>query len=512
LWYRDVTLGRQGAVALLTLLIAQWVLSTLVSAQTIIIPTLSVSERYDSNVFYTPKSLLGPDKKPEDFITTVLPQINIAHAGSLMRGSLSGGASVTRHLHNPDLDFTGYNAAGNLDLKDAANKVSQRITSLTVRGTYQYTPAGNGFAASGGALGTGFGPSAGGALNSGLVTNRTDTHRYTLGLTGGYALTRTTMLSAAYNYNKIFFGNQSGGVNNTLFNTTGHQGSTTISTRISERDTVGASATMSHFIQEQSSGSSGQGTFTTISETLNWSRLWTQQLTTTLGGGGIVTLPVGSSIPGQSVKLQFAPTATALVTYSSFSEALRAPGYSPGPFDSLPVLAGSLNPGVIMAPGAYSASMRYTYSIYPNYAFGSGPMNTHLVGADATWGFTPKLAGRVGMNYAHSTRDSPSSTADSLGVSAGASYLIGPVLASLAYNWLYSSNSVDQSLGQSENEFSKKMVMLSFSYAFTSQSFFRMGGLGSLGTQGPVEGISAPMGAGTGSSPSGDGSEILRKE
>jgi hypothetical protein len=202
------------------------------------------------------------------------------------------------------------------------------------------------------------------------------------------------------------------------------------------------------------------------------------------------------------------------MTYSSFSEALRDTGSSSSPFafDGFPSLPGSLLPGGIMAPGKYTASMRYTYSIFPSYAFGSGPMNTHVVGANATGGITPKLAGLVGMNYAHSTRDSPSSTSDTLGVTVGARYLIGPVLASLTYNWLYVSNSAEQALGQSEYEYSKKMVMLALSYAFTSESFFRMGEFGSTGTQGSAEGTSAPSGAGTGGSPSGDGSGIDRKE
>ena len=82
---------RQGAVALLALLIAQWVMSTLVSAQTTIIPSLTVSERYDSNIYFAPKSTLSPGIQAEDFITMVVPQMTIAHAGSLMRGSLSGG-------------------------------------------------------------------------------------------------------------------------------------------------------------------------------------------------------------------------------------------------------------------------------------------------------------------------------------------------------------------------------------------------------------------------------------
>jgi hypothetical protein len=200
------------------------------------------------------------------------------------------------------------------------------------------------------------------------------------------------------------------------------------------------------------------------------------------------------------------------MTYSSFSEELRDAGSSQSPFDGLPSLAGSLAPGGIMAPGKYTASMGYTYSIFPSYAFGSGPMNTHVVGANATGGITSKLVGLVGMNYAHSTRSSPSSTADTLGATVGARYLIGPVLASLTYNWLYVSNSTEQPLGQSEFQYSKKMVFLSLSYAFTSESFFRMGEFGSTGTQGFAEGSSDPSGAGTGGSPSGDGSGIDRKE
>lgn len=514
LWYRDVTLGRQGTVALFTVLIAQWVLSTLVSAQTLIIPTISASETYDSNVFYTPKSLLNPNDKPEDFITTVTPQINIAHAGSLMRGSLSVGGLITKYLHNPSLDYNGINTAGQLDLKSAANKVSQRIMSLTVRGTYQFTPSMSGFGATTGGLGAGYGSTSVGAFSSGLVTNRVSMHNYNLGLAGGYQLTPATTLTGTYDYNKISFGNQSGGVDNPLFNTTGHQGSTAISTQITARDTVGATATMSHYIQEQSSASSGQGSFTTIAETLNWSRRWTQRLATALSGGGIVTLPIESTIPGQSVKSQFSPTATASIIYTSFSERLRAAGSSPGPFDGLPSLAGTLSPGGIAAPGQITTALNYNFSVFPSYAFGAGPMKTHVVGVNVTGGITTKLTAQAGMNFSHGSISTPVTTFDSVGLTGGLQYLIGPMLANLTYNWLYFSSSEAQSTvgSQSQYQFSKKMVMLSLSYAFTSQSFFRMGGFGSTGTQGSVEGISAPSGAGAGSSPSGDGSGILRKE
>ena len=511
MWSRDVTLVRRGAVALLVFFLAQWVEGTFVFAQTLIVPSISASETYDSNVFYTPKTLLGPDQKPEDFVTTVTPQINFARAGSLMRAGLSVGASIAKYLHNPDLDYTGVNAAGTLDFKSAASKLSQRITTLTVNGIYQFTPSMSGFSAStGGGLGTGFGGTQVGALNSGLVTNRVSMNTYNLGVTGGYQLTRVTTLLANYTYTKVSFGKQSGGVDNQLFDTTGHQGTTTISTQISARDTVGATATMSHYIQEQASGSSGQGSFTTIAETLNWARLWTQKLSTSLGGGGILTLPIGSSIPGQSIKSQFAPTATATMTYSSFSEGLRAAGSSVSPFDGLPSLAGMLNPGGINAAGGYTAAMSYNFSIFPSYAFGSGPIKTHVVGVNASAGLTSKLTAQVGANYSHGTTSFPTSTFDTVGLTAGARYLIGPVLASLTYDWLYFSSSTAQSpLSQNsqsdEYAFSKKMVMLSFSYAFTSQSFFRMDQFGFGGQSSGSGGTTSPSSGELGSGAAGTG-------
>jgi len=477
-----------------------------------IIPSLSVSERYDSNVFFTPKSLLGPTKEPEDFITTVTPQINVSRAGSMTRSSIFVGGLITRYLHNSNLDYTGINAGGQSDLTGWANRFSQRISALTLRGTYQFTPSASAFGASpstNGGLGIGGGSVSPGLLNTGLVTNRVSMQRYNLGVGGGYQLTATTNLLGTFDYSKISFGNQSGGVNNPLFSTTGYQGSTTINTGITARDTVGATAAMSHFEQESSSGSSssGQGSFTTIRETLNWTRLWTPKLTTFLGAGGIVTLPVGSSVPGQSVKTQFAPTFTARMIYTSFSDALREAGSSLSPYSSLPALEGSLNPGGIVAPGGYIVSMLSSYSIAPSYAFGSGPMKTLGVGVNANGGITRNLSGQVGMNYSHGSRDLPSSSFDSIAVSAGALYLIGPVLATLTYNWMFFSNSTDQaSLNTTSTyQFSKEMVMLSFSYAFVSPTFFRMGEFGSSG-------VSAPSGGGTESRPSGDGSGILRKE
>ena len=53
-------------------------------------------------------------------------------------------------------------------------------------------------------------------------------------------------------------------------------------------------------------------------------------------------------------------------------------------------------------------------------------------------GSRPSSPAIVGMNYAHRTSlGASSSTADTVGVTVGARYLLGPVLASLTANWMY---------------------------------------------------------------------------
>ena len=55
-----------------------------------------------------------------------------------------------------------------------------------------------------------------------------------------------------------------------------------MNTRLNPRDTVGTMASISHYIQDGQSTGGGQGSFTTPWATLNWTRMWTQKLNTTL--------------------------------------------------------------------------------------------------------------------------------------------------------------------------------------------------------------------------------------
>lgn len=508
LLYRDSGLSGQWSVfTFIMLATLGWSMNMNAFAQTRIIPTVSVTGTYDSNVFYTPKSLLEPGTQPEDFITQITPQINVAHLGSLVRGSFAVGGLVSMYAHNDNLNYTGINASGRLDLKNYADRISQRIVSLGLFGTYQFTPSMTAFGAQGGGIGVGAGATTiTSPLNTGLVTNRVYTHNMNIGINAGYLLTRNTTVNGSYNYSKVMFGGQSGGVENLLFDTEGHQATMTIANQLSLRDTVGTTARMSHYDQGASSGG-GSSSFTTFNGTLNWDRTWTPTLSTTLMGGGVLTMPIDSTVVGQRVPTQISPTITANLNWVTFSEGIRAAGaVAPGPFDGLPALEGTLMPGGIVPPGQFGTRLSYNYNVFPSFVIGSGPMKTHIVGANITGGITSKLSGQLGLNYSHGSTSNPQTTFESVNASVGASYLIGPVLANLTYRWMYFSN-VNEVPGGIEDQyaFSKKMLLLTLSYAFTNQSFFRMGGLGSIGTTAPAEGAT-PSDAGSGEIPSGGGS------
>ncbi len=114
-----------------------------------VVPSISVREVYDSNVFFAPSDQLPPGLNRDDFITTLVPQINLGQTSSLMSANLSVGAIIQKFARNTDLDNVGFNAAAGIDLSRAANRYLPRMKALRVFGTYMYSPSTSAFGASG---------------------------------------------------------------------------------------------------------------------------------------------------------------------------------------------------------------------------------------------------------------------------------------------------------------------------------------------------------------------------
>src|SRR5262245_19195408 len=62
------------------------------------IPSLCVSERYDSNVFFAPPT---PGLNRADFVTDVNPQVRVLHNGDYVVGSLDLGGFGETYVRNP---------------------------------------------------------------------------------------------------------------------------------------------------------------------------------------------------------------------------------------------------------------------------------------------------------------------------------------------------------------------------------------------------------------------------
>jgi hypothetical protein len=105
-----------------------------------VIPSVQISERYDSNVFFAPKNQLQ-GLTPGDVITTIAPQVRglfVDHR-ELVKVNAVVGAVGSYYANNTGLSYVGANVGAGLDM---SNLVSQWRPGArwTVSDTYLYSP------------------------------------------------------------------------------------------------------------------------------------------------------------------------------------------------------------------------------------------------------------------------------------------------------------------------------------------------------------------------------------
>jgi hypothetical protein len=501
-----------------------------------IVPSVSVREIYDTNVFYS-SSNLPPGLSKDDFITMIVPQVNLGQTNSLMSTNLSVGALIQKFAKNSDLDNVGFNAAAGIDISRLANRYLPRMRTARVYGTYMFSPStpafggtGLGGMGGGGMMGGGMmmggvgGIGLTGPLDSGQVAQRIRTHIYNIGLTSSYALSPSADFQTSLMYSRLSFGGsytptttQSGQA--LTFDTTNYNVTAGPMARISATDSLGFTYTFSQFSQ------ANFGNFSTHTGNLNWSRTWTREISSSARGGLTLVEPIPatqfnaagiqSSNRGRIAATMF-PTGGLSLTYASASSLLRsmgseissAGGVSPsggvgvvgGSF--LPMLAGSTVPGSIASPGMYSVSLIYNLGVYPSFVSSAGPIYTHIIGLNTSAGITDRLTSLAGFNFAHSSFTSQVNTGtfDSYSTIVMLNYLVTRTLqATLSHQWLNFTGGSDSAANSSASfTLSKHMVMLGLSYAYSPRGdFFRAGAFWDT----PSAGSST-----TGSSPSQSGS------
>ena len=493
-----------------------WSISDSAAQQIRVVPSLSVTEQYDSNVFFTPKSQLPAGTKVDDLITTVTPQLNFMQGNTLVKTNLSVGAIIQKFINNSALDNVGFNASAGIDLSQAVNRILPRMRGARILGTYMYTPSAPAFGAGslGGGAGMGGGGFGGGGfgvggvgvtgpIDSGLLTQRIRTTMFNVGFADSYSLSPTTDFQTTYTYSQLSFGGAfapsttvSGQAPNTVFDTTTHSISAGPTSRISAIDTLTVKYTFMQMSQAQF------GDYATHGATLGWGRNWTKEWSSSLNGGLTLVEPIPdlSTTGGQRrIPATMFPTGGFSVTYASGSSFLRKLGSeiqeatgtsgagSVGGGGFLPLLAGMNMPGGIAAPGSYRVTLMYNLGVFPSFVQSAGPIYTHTILLGGTAGITDRLSAQALFNYARSsyTSEAIGTTFSTYGTTVSLNYLITPMLtARLSHQWLKFDNQAS-GVSAADFGFAKQVILLGFTYAYSPRGdFFRSGAFweGSSGT------------------------------
>jgi len=107
---------------------------------TSLIPSLRIAERYDSNVFFV------QGRNLEDYVTTISPQVTLAHKNQWVEGFIGGGATTEVYVNNPGLNYVGGNGSVDLNLDRAMSALVPGL-GLRVSDNVTYTPQPPAFAA-----------------------------------------------------------------------------------------------------------------------------------------------------------------------------------------------------------------------------------------------------------------------------------------------------------------------------------------------------------------------------
>ena len=317
-----------------------------------IVPSIQISERYDSNVFMASRSVLR-GLTPEDFVTTVMPQVRGLYADQqrLVKVNVVAGAIGSYYVNNSGLSYVGANAGVALDMSDLLSRWRPGAR-WTVSDTYFYSPQPPAFLL-GGRPGEVANP-----LVAGFQAQRTNTSSNSANTVFEFPLNRTINLTGSYSHSFIDYGPSEIPQAAILISQNAHAYSAGLVKEISIQDTVRVDFTGSDFDQGQ------RGAFSARGGTLGWTHRFSRAVSFSATGGAQV---VSGELNGVRLSSIISP-------FGSFAIAWSDP--------------------------TTSITLTYRSAITPSFQFQGAAMLNHAVSFNLTQN-TPvrDLAGLLGANY-----------------------------------------------------------------------------------------------------------------
>lgn len=347
--------------------------------QTRVIPALTVTERYDSNVFFIPGG-----QPLEDYVTTVTPQVRVEHNSRLISGNAQLTVVGEAYVKNPGLNYIAPTGSFNVNLDEFIGQYNKRM-KLSVGDFLTVTPRPPAF----------FAPETGGAIPAdfirGIQAVRTNSVINIGVVNAGYVVSPTTSVVSAYQHQYMHFGTSFAptpgqGLFRTIFQTL----SVGPQFKLTTRDTVTGSFVYSHM--QFSQGDAFSSSFETKGAMVTWQRGLSPKLTLILGGGATVVSGIDEILYLADASLEWKERST-------------------------------------------TTTINYSRSVFPSFFIAAMPLVSQVVSVSVSHQFTERLTGNGNVNYARneSTPD-PVLTFDSYGVSGNLTYgITRTVSATVSY-------------------------------------------------------------------------------
>ena len=175
-----------------TLYVTGWLRLSPAQAETRFIPSVSLEERYDSNVWYGPKESVPPGGQEWDLVTTAQAQAHIENKSRLGDTIVDAGVTASTFAYNTDLAFVSTNVAVSSDLTDWAKELLPGL-KFNISDSFLYTPETPAFLAGGK-------PAESDVFSRGLQAVRANTFKNIASAQTAYSLSRSVDLRSAYSY------------------------------------------------------------------------------------------------------------------------------------------------------------------------------------------------------------------------------------------------------------------------------------------------------------------------
>lgn len=383
-----------------------------------VIPAISAGQRYDSNVFFVPKT---PGLNPEDYVTTVAPQIRGLYAGSLFTVNATALAFSEYYARNTSLSYVGTNAGAALDLSKLLDRWRQG-TTWTVTDNFRYTPQPPAFLT---------GDLNGGQahpLLAGYQAGRVNSQSNTIMTNLAVPLTQSISLIGNYSNGFIKFGNAQVQQVGALFNVNTQTYYGGLAMKLSPLDTVNL-----NFVGSEFNYDSGTGSFSSRGGTLGWSHMYTPNVR------------MYSAAGFQIINGQFQGAA---------------------PISSAVVPTGNI--GLTWTDTTTQMLLAYSVSNTPTFQFQGGVLLSQVVTFTVTQ-VTPisGLIGILGVNYGRGDQFAGNSSNPvsylSYGGIAGMTYMFTPkTFLGLTYSYA----NYDNKFGGASFAFDRSVVQFTLSQAF----------------------------------------------